>query len=352
MDNNKDLKRILTFSAIALGIGLLILFNYIFDSYQLRILNMCAIYITLGLSLNLIYGFTGLFSLGHAGFMAIGAYTTALLSMSPDLKELNFFLVPIVPWLANTEWSFFSALLAGGLLAALAGFLIGAPVIKLRDDYLAIATLGFAEIIRIVLTNTQSITNGSLGLKGLPPYTNVWWTWGLALASILFMIYLFKGSYGRAFKAIREDQVAAEAMGINLFKHKVLSFTIGSFMAGIAGGLLAHLIGTIDPLMFRFLITFNILLIVVLGGMGSISGTIISAIVVTVAMEYMRILDGPMDLYFFKTDGISGLRMVIFSLALLIVILFFQRGLMGNRELSWDMILNPLKNRKKGVKGE
>ena len=114
MENNRDLKRILTFSSIALGVGLLILFNYIFDSYQLRILNMCGIYITLGLSLNLIYGFTGLFSLGHAGFMAIGAYTTALLTMSPDLKELNFFLVPIVPWLANTEWNFFSALLAGG----------------------------------------------------------------------------------------------------------------------------------------------------------------------------------------------------------------------------------------------
>lgn len=351
MDNNKDLKKILTVLSVLAAISLLIIFNYTFDSYKIRILNMCGIYITLGLSLNLIYGFTGLFSLGHAGFMAIGAYVTSLLTMSPELKELNFFLVPIVSWLGNTQWSFFPALLAGGVMAAVAGLIIGAPVIKLRDDYLAIATLGFAEIIRIVITNMQSITNGSLGLKGLEPYTNVWWTWGTALASIIFMIYLFRGSYGRAFKAIREDEVAAEAMGINLFKHKVLSFTIGSFMAGIAGGLLAHLIGTIDPLMFRFLITFNILLIVVLGGMGSISGTVISAIVVTVAMEYMRILDGPMDFYFFKTDGISGLRMVIFSIALLIVILFFQRGLMGNRELSWDMILDPLQKRKKGVKG-
>lgn len=352
MDNNKDLKKILTVIAVISATVLLIIFNYTFDSYKLRILNMCGIYITLGLSLNLIYGFTGLFSLGHAGFMAIGAYTTALLTMTPDLKELNFFLVPVTPLLANTQWSFFPALLLGGVLAAVAGFLIGAPVIKLRDDYLAIATLGFAEIIRIFLTNMQSITNGSLGLKGLHPYTNVWWTWGIAAASILFMVYLFKGSYGRAFKAIREDQVAAEAMGINLFKHKVLSFTIGSFMAGIAGGLLGHLIGTIDPLMFRFLLTFNVLLIVVLGGMGSISGSVISAIVVTVAMEYMRILDGAMDFYFFKTEGISGLRMVIFSIALLIVILFFQKGLMGNKELSWDMILNPLQKRKEGVKGE
>ncbi len=215
---------------------MLFLFTLIFDSYQLRIVNLCGIYITLGLSLNLIYGFTGLFSLGHAGFMAVGAYTTALLTMPPQLKEMNFFLEPIVPWLANTEWSFLPALLMGGVLAAVVGFLIGAPVLKLKDDYLAIATLGFAEIIRIIFTNTQNITNGPLGLKGLPPYTTIWWSWGIAFVSILFMVDLFKGSYGRAFRAIREDEVAAETMGINLFRHKILSFTIGSFMAGVGGG--------------------------------------------------------------------------------------------------------------------
>ena len=321
MEKIRQNKKLLTISAIIASMILLIICNYTFDSYQLRILNMSGIYITLALGLNLIYGFTGLFSLGHAGFMAVGAYTTALLTMSPELKELNYFLVPIVPWLANVEWSFFPALLMGGVMAAVAGFLIGAPVLKLKDDYLAIATLGFAEIIRIVFTNTQSLTNGSLGLKGLPQYTNMWWCWGIAFASIFFMIYLFKGSYGRAFIAIREDEVAAEAMGVNLFKHKMLSFTIGSFMAGIGGGLLAHLMGTIDPLMFRFLLTFNILLIVVLGGMGSITGTVISGIVVTVGMEYLRFLDEPMNFGFFQTDGISGLRMVIFSLMLMIVII-------------------------------
>mgnify|MGYP001466405135 CR=1 FL=1 len=335
----KKKRRKLSIAVIILAAALLYLFTLIFDSYQLRIVNLCGIYITLGLSLNLIYGFTGLFSLGHAGFMAVGAYTTALLTMPPQLKEMNYFLEPIVPWLANTEWSFLPALLMGGLLAAVVGFLIGAPVLKLKDDYLAIATLGFAEIIRIVFTNTQSLTNGPLGLKGLPPYTTVWWSWGIALVSLLFMVFLFKGSYGRAFIAIREDEVAAEAMGINLFRHKILSFTIGSFMAGIGGGLLAHLMGTIDPLMFRFLLTFNILLIVVLGGMGSISGSVIAGIVITVLMEYLRFLDGPMDLGLFKTDGIPGLRMVIFSIMLMIVILFFQKGLMGNKELSWDFLL-------------
>lgn len=352
MERQLFIRKILTVTAISAAAGLLILFNFILDSYYLRIINLCGIYITLALSLNLIYGFTGLFSLGHAGFMAIGAYTSALLTMSPAQKEMNFFLEPIVPWLANVEWSFFPALMMGGAVAAVAGFLIGAPALKLKDDYLAIATLGFAEIIRIFFTNMQSITNGPLGLKGLPPYTNIWWTWGIAFVSILFMVYLFKGSYGRAFKAIREDEVAAEAMGINLFRHKMLSFTIGSFMAGVGGGLLGNLMGTIDPLMFRFLLAFNILLIVVLGGMGSITGTIISGIVVTVLMEYLRFLDGPMDLLVFKTDGIPGLRMVIFSIMLMIVILFFQKGIMGNREFSWDFLFKPARLKKNSVEGE
>jgi len=338
MEREKSIRRVLTIAACLTAMSLLVLFSFIFDSYLLRIVNLCGIYITLALSLNLIYGFTGLFSLGHAGFMAIGAYTTALLTMAPAEKNVNFFLEPLVPWLANVEWSFFPALLMGGALAAVAGFFIGAPVLKLKDDYLAIATLGFAEIIRIIFTNIQNVTNGPLGLKGLPPYTNIWWSWGVALVAIIFMVYLFRGSYGRAFIAIREDEVAAEAMGINLFKHKLLSFTIGSFMAGIGGGLLGNLMGTIDPLMFRFLLTFNILLIVVLGGMGSITGTVIAGIVVTVLMEYLRFLDEPLNFFFFQTGARPGIRMVVFSIMLMVVILFFRKGIMGNREFSWDFV--------------
>lgn len=331
-------RKILNIVSIIFFIGLLVVFNATFDSYKIRILNLCGIYVILGLSMNLINGFTGLFSLGHAGFMAVGAYTSALLTMSPELKQMNFFLKPIVPWLSNVEIPFFPALLVAGMLTALIGFLIGAPVLKLRDDYLAIATLGFSEIIRVIFTNTQSLTNGSLGLKGLPNYTNVWWSWGLAIVTILFMVFLIKGSYGRALKAIREDEIAAEAMGIDLYKHKIMSFTIGSFFAGIGGALLAHLLGTIDPNMFRFILTFNILLIVVLGGIGSITGTVISAIIVTVSLEFLRVLDGTMDFGFITIEGIPGLRMVVFSILLMAVILFYQRGLMGNNEFNWDMI--------------
>lgn len=342
----KKKKNILTGIGILLFIFLIIIFNQVFDSYKMRIFNLCGIYIILALSLNLINGFAGLFSLGHAGFMAVGAYTSALLTMSPELKEMNYFLKPIVPWLAKVEWPFPVALLMAGIVAGIVGFIIGAPVLRLKDDYLAIATLGFGEIIRVIFTNTQSLTNGALGLKGLPNYTNVWWVWGVACATVLFMVFLIKGSYGRAFKAIREDEIAAEAMGINLFKHKMMAFTIGSVFAGIGGALLGHLLGTIDPLMFRFVLTFNIVLIVVLGGIGSITGSVVSAIVVTVLMEVLRVLDGSINLGFIQTQGIPGMRMVVFSAMLMLVILFYPTGLMGTNEFSWDWILDRKKYKK------
>ena len=152
------------------------------------------------------------------------------------------------------------------------------------------------------------------------------------------IVLLINSSYGRAFKAIREDEIAAEAMGINIFKHKVLSFTIGAFFAGIGGGLLGNLIGTIDPNMFKFLLTFNILLIIVLGGMGSVTGTVISAFVVTISTEVLRFLDEPINLVFFKTKEIPGLRMVVFSALLMLVIIFYRNGLMGTKEFNWDKL--------------
>ncbi len=332
--NNKNLiKQAIIIVVLLVG---LLLMNLFMDSYQIRIINLSLIYIVLGLSMNLINGFTGLFSLGHAGFMAIGAYTTALLTIPPDLKVVNFYMKPIVPFLADLNMPFVLALIMGGLMAALFGFLIGAPVLKLTDDYLAIATLGFSEIIRVVIINLQSVTNGALGLKGIPqirnvfiaeifnvkPQINLLWAGVSAIITVYLMIRLMDGSYGKALKAIREDEIAARSMGINLFKHKVMSFTLGSFLAGIGGGLLAVSLGTIDPTLFKFALTFNILLIVVLGGMGSIKGTVFAAIVVTIAMEGLRFLDQSMDLGFLVTPPLPGLRMVVFSLILMMVIIF------------------------------
>jgi branched-chain amino acid transport system permease protein len=339
--SGKRFKRndILSLASIGIVIILLVVANYFLDEYKLRILNLCAIYIVLGLSMNLINGFTGLFSLGHAGFMAVGAYTTAILTMSVSAKQANFFLTPMISPLDKIVLPFFIAIIIAGIMAALVGFLIGAPALRLKGDYLAIATLGFGEIIRIIFTNTQSLTNGALGLKSIPQTNEVWWYFAIALITIWVMIRLINSSYGRAFKAIREDEIAAEAMGINLFKTKNISFIIGAFFAGVGGGLLAKSIGTIDPSQFKFLFTFNILLIIVLGGMGSITGTIIASIVVTVGMELLRPLDETLNLGFMTIQGIPGLRMVIFSVILIVVVLFYSRGFMGTNEFSWDKLI-------------
>ena len=342
----KNLLTVISVLAIIVFIGIA---DKTFGAFPLRIFNLCGIYIVLALSLNLVNGFTGLFSLGHAGFMAVGAYTTALLTMTPAQKEMNFFLMPIVTPLANIHLPFIPALLIAGFLAGLVGFLVGAPALRLRDDYLAIATLGFSEIIRVVLTNLQPITNGPLGLKGLPRFATTYTVWGIAIIAVVFMVALINSAFGRSCRAVRDNEIAAQAMGINIARVKIISFTIASFMAGIGGSLLGHQVSTIDPRMFAFVLTYNVLLIVVLGGTGSITGSIIAAIVVTISMEALRFLDGPLNLIFVRTQGLPGLRMVVFSILLMLVIIYRQQGLMGNREFSWDMITDfKLPFKKKG----
>jgi branched-chain amino acid transport system permease protein len=345
----KKTKLVLSISGGALVIAFILLANGVFGSFNLRIFNLCGIYIILALSLNLINGFTGLFSLGHAGFMAIGAYVSAILTMSPAQKELNFFMTPIIPILARVEIPFIPALVIAGSVAALAGFLIGTPVLRLRDDYLAIATLGFSEIIRVVITNLQPVTNGALGLKGLPKFSTTLMIWAAAVFTIVFMMALIRSAFGRSCRAVRDNEIAAQAMGIPIARIKILSFTISSFIAGAGGALLGHLMTTIDPKMFTFSLTYNILLIVVLGGIGSITGSVIAAIVVTIAMEALRFLDGSLNFIFFRTQGLPGLRMVVFSVLLLVVVIYRQQGLMGKKEFSWDLLFNSALPRLKGL---
>lgn len=313
------------------------------DAYSIRILSLVAVNAILAVSLNLIYGFTGMFSLGHAGFMAVGAYVCALLILSPAQKETMWILEEIQPWLANLstphffagllsdpeparQLGFLCAILTGGLTAALFGLLIALPVLRLGGDYLGIATLGFAEIIRVVITNAASVTNGSLGIKGIPQYATLWWNYGWLVFTLYCIVVLLRSGTGTVFKAIRDDEIAARVMGVNTFFHRVLSFTIGAFFAGVGGALTAALISTIDPKMFNFMLTFNVLMIVVAGGLGSITGSIIGSVVITVMLELLR----PMDSF------APGTRMVLFSLLLLSIILFRRKGLMGAREFSWN----------------
>jgi branched-chain amino acid transport system permease protein len=343
MMKNKKKRNIICTAVLAVVILLLINFgnNYL-DAYVVRILNLCAIYTIIGLSMNLINGFTGLFSLGQAGFMAIGAYSVAVFTLPLDMRSTVFYMKPMNAVIANIHLGFVPALLLGGVLAGFAAFLIGAPVLRLRGDYLAIATLGFSEIIRILITNWQTVTNGALGINNVPDNANnMWWSFGVAIIVLILTALLIRSSYGRAFKAIREDDIAAEAMGINLFKHKVMSFVIGGFFAGIGGGLYASLLGTVDPKQFYFTLTYNFLLIIVLGGMGGLSGTVIGSFIVTIGLELLRSFDEPLTIAGYEiTLFRAGFSMVIFSVLLMVIVLFFRKGIMGRTELSWDRIFN------------
>ncbi len=341
-------------------ISLIILFILVYfaqnrlDAYKIRILNLGAIYVTLGVSLNLIYGFTGQFSLGHAGFMAIGAYVTALLVLPPYYKEASFILEPLIWPFTVIHAPFIVALLLSGLITALAGFLIGLPVLRLKGDYLGIATLGFAEIIRIIANNLPHITNGALGIKGIPEFTNLWWTVGVAGVTIYVIKGLINSSYGRALMSIRENEIAAEAVGINLTYHKVMCFTISAFFAGVGGGLFACLLTTIDPKAFMFVMTFNILAVVVLGGLGSITGTVIAAFLYNFFLEYLRPIEAGFNLGPIHFPPIPGLRMVSFSVLLLVLILYKQRGLMGGVEFTWEgffRLINKIFSNKKTTEG-
>lgn len=315
-----------------------------FGSYVVRVLNTCCIYAIATLAMNLVNGCTGVFTLGNPGFMCVGAYTCALLYLKPATKEMLYYVEPIVPWIRDINTNYFVALIAGGIMAALAAVIIGVPVLRLKGDYLSIATLGFSEIARIVMLNAQSVTNGAIGLTQIPNVVNIWICFGALAIVFIFLRSLMKSSYGRAFIAIREDAVAAEAMGIHLFKHKMLSFVISAFLAGISGGLLASLIGAIDANQFKYTFVYQFLLMMVLGGQGSMSGSVIGAFIITSALEWLRFMDEPINFGFFQYPGFPGMRMVLFAILLITIVLFWGKGIMGDKELSWDSLIDGCKN--------
>lgn len=287
-------------------VQLLISFNILNDYYQVTLAMIC-INIILATSLNLITGFTGQFSLGHAGFMSIGAYTCAIITLN-----------------MTSRYSFIIGVFAGAILAAIIGFLIGIPTLRLKGDYLAIATLGLAEIIRILLLNFD-FTGGARGLDSIPQYTNWTWLFIFTAGTIIIIQNFIKSSHGRACISIREDEIAAEAVGINSTKYKVLAFVIGAFFAGIAGALYSSYFYYLKPDLFGFLKSIDILVIVVLGGMGSITGSILAAILLAVISTYLQ--------------AFAELRMVIYSIVLLLIMIFRPQGLMGSKEFKLDTFI-------------
>ena len=298
-----------TVLAGALALSLLVsLFANQFNSYWLFISYDIAVNVILAVSLNLINGYTGQFSLGHAGFMAIGAYTAAVITN--QFGQLN----PIV-----SVAVFLGALLAGGLAAALGGLLVGIPTLRLRGDYLAIVTLGFGEIIRVVLQNMNAV-GGARGLSVMHGWTNFFWAFGFAAVTVYVVTALVHSTYGRGFIAVRDDEVAASAMGINPTKYKVTAFVIGAFFAGIAGGLYAHSKQFITPGGFNFLQSITFVVMVILGGMGNTIGVIIAAVLLTLLPEFLR--------------PVAEYRMIIYSLLLIILMLTRPQGLFSFRKRS------------------
>ena len=359
MTEKKKSQLSILFSVIAVVVCFLLLYYvnaYTKPTFMLRtVLQLGAIYALVAVSMNLLNGFTGLFSLGQAGFMAIGAYAFAVFTIPVQSREGVYYLYGVADWLSAMEIPIWAGLLLAGLVAATLAAIIGAPVLRLKSDYFAIATLGFAEIVRIVVGSSpmNQITNGSLGLKLIPKFPNFYFPFAVVGLCILVVALLLRSSYGRAFKAIREDEIAAEAMGINLAAHKQMSFIISSFFAGVGGALMGMYLGAITSTTFNIMLTYNILLIVVIGGTGSLTGSIISAFLVISAREWwLRFLDTEIFIGNFQVPLLkSGFRMVVFSVVLMIVVLFFRKGIMGMREFNWNFILKHLDKKEPEVTG-
>ena len=340
-------------------------------SQLFTVLKRGAVYSLVAVSMNLLNGFTGLFSLGQAGFMLLGAYTYAILMVPMAVKDQVYYLFDgsaVKFSLLDMFQSIFGAagfgsgvalvlavllaLILAGCVAALFAYLIGLPVLRLKSDYLAIATLGFAEIIRAIFQwqVLGPVTNGANMIKSFPTfssfnikgangstvlYLSTFVPFLIVAGCIIVIVMLVNSTYGRAFKAIRDDEVAAEAMGINLAKHKMLSFVTSSFFAGVGGALFAMYVANAQAKVFTATMTYEILLIVVIGGIGSISGSCIATFLYVACSEWwMRFLDTETYIGTFKVPLLhSGFRMVVFSVVIMVVVLFFRKGIMGDREL-------------------
>ena len=344
---------------IAALLGLLFLLEQVLPSGSMlfTVLKKGAIYALVAVSMNLLNGFTGLFSLGQAGFMLLGAYTYAILTIPVESRHsvYQYFDGGIVQFAIPVPL----ALIAGGIVAAVFAYLIGLPVLRLKSDYLAIATLGFAEIIRAVFQwdKLGPVTNGSNLLRNFPSFRSVIFPFVVAGICIALIVMLINSTYGRAFKAIRDDEIAAEAMGINLAHHKRLAFVISSFFAGVSGGLLAMYQTTIQASMFKSAMTYEILLIVVIGGIGSVTGSCISSFLFIACSEWwLRFLDNE-NLYIgsFHVPFLRpGFRKVVFAVVIMLMVLFYRQGIMGTREFSVEGIVNFFRKkpgRKKVKKG-
>ena len=309
--------------------------------FLLYLASIVGVNVILAVSLNIVNGMTGQFSIGHAGFMAVGAYIAGKFSL--EVKDLAIQGLPVV---MSDQLLFLIALLLGGIAAAVCGFIVGLPSLRLKGDYLAIVTLGFGEIIRVIVQNTEAFGR-ALGLSGIPQRSTFAMVWIWVFLSVLAARRIAGSSHGRSLWAIREDEIAAEAMGVNTTAYKVRAFVISSFFAGVAGGLFAHFVPIINPNSFTFVKSMEIVVMVVAGGLGSTTGSIIAAIGLTLLPEALRTA-------FVHLGGgewaqrVDQIRMPIYGLLLVVLMLARPQGLFGTTEI-WDVLPRWIPRRRKGT---
>ncbi|WP_224247064.1 branched-chain amino acid ABC transporter permease [Hyalangium gracile] len=306
------------------------------------LLSIMGVNIVLAVSLNIVNGMTGQFSIGHAGFMAVGAYVAGLFSLL--LKDIAISGLPVA---VSDQILLVGALVVGGIVAAVCGFLVGLPSLRLRGDYLAIVTLGFGEIIRVVVQNTEAFGR-SLGLSGIPQTGGLFMVGLWVFLVVLVARRLAGSSHGRSLWAIREDEVAAEAMGVDTTGYKVRAFVVSSFFAGIAGGLFAHFVPIINPGSFTFVKSMEVVVMVVLGGLGSTTGAIVAAIFLTLLPEALRSAFNAMGAEGSLAQKVDQIRMPVYGLLLVVLMLLRPQGLFGTREI-WDVLPRWIPRRRKGL---
>src|SRR5262245_3687721 len=316
---------------LVLGLVVLLALNYLFEyglgdfqinPYYARIIHLIGINITLAVSLNLVNGLAGQFSIGHAGFMAVGGYTAVYITVYYGASMARLFGASGTDGVGSTVLMVVS-LLAGGLAAAAAGLIVGIPSLRLRGDYLAIVTLGFSEIIRVIILNIPAV-GGATGFTDAIPITSFFWIYAMAILSIVVVRNIATSTFGRALAAIRGDEISAEAMGISTTRYKVLAFAISAALAGMAGGLSGQLFANpLNPQNLNFVKSIEVIVMIVLGGIGSTTGAVVGATTLTILPELLRGLD----------RQFPGLRMVMYSILLILLMIFRPQGLFGRREL-------------------
>jgi len=320
---------------LAILLGLNWVFEYGFGDFQInpyyaRIINLIGINITLAVSLNLINGLAGQFSIGHAGFMAVGGYTATYVTVYFG-RQLAALAGSTLTGAAGASLVMVLSLIAGALAAALAGLVVGIPSLRLKGDYLAIVTLGFGEIIRVVILNIPAV-GGATGFTDAIPITNFFWIFAMAIMTIVIVRNIAVSTFGRALTAVRADEIAAEAMGVDTTRYKVLAFVISAALAGVAGGLSGQLFANpLNPQNLNFVKSIEVIVMIVLGGIGSITGAVFGATTLTILPEALRTFD----------QQFPGLRMVLYALLLILLMIFRPQGLFGRRELEWTWLRLP-----------